>query len=105
MASREFIKIPQLIEHFKEHQSCSGDSISFLDFLALHYFTEHGHSDHCDLPDLHLHSAPPLFILTEPNDIFCIQPLPVTVLETRDWYTLHYHFSLISNLLQPPQAA
>jgi len=105
MANKEFIKIPQLIEHFNEHQSCSGHPLSFIDFLALHYFTEHGHSDHCDLPDLHLHSAPPLYIHTEPQDIFNVHTLPTAILENKDWYTLHYHFSLISTLLQPPQTA
>lgn len=49
----QLFKIPNLIEHYNEHKSESTDaSISFIDFIKLHYSNnaEHSHEEHHDLP-------------------------------------------------------
>ena len=49
----QLFKVPNLIEHFKEHQNEIGSkSISFVDFLKLHYSktSENNQQEHQDLP-------------------------------------------------------
>lgn len=61
MNTAELAKIPVLIEHYREH--CNIDpSLTFLQFLALHYADEkhhrHDHSKHSKLPFGNMHHHP-----------------------------------------------
>ena len=49
----QLLKVPNLIEHYKEHKSeVSNNSISFIQFIKAHYSknSEHNHNEHEDLP-------------------------------------------------------
>lgn len=101
-ASYELSKLPQLLDHFEIHQTESKSSISLMDFLVLHYFSEHGKSNHCDIPHLHQHGPAMVFIFSEPS-IFTLENLPEVSSQKNEDYLLQYHFSIESSLLQPPQ--
>jgi hypothetical protein len=54
----ELVLIPVLMEHFREHRS-ENDGMSFVEFLAYHYFSSHGSEDtssHEKLPFNHAHA-------------------------------------------------
>lgn len=101
-ASYELGKLPQLLDHFEIHQTESDYSISLLDFLVLHYFSEHGKSNHCDIPHLHQHGPAMVFIFNEPSS-FALEILPEVSKQKNEEYLLQYHFNIESSLLQPPQ--
>lgn len=70
----QLLKLPNLIEHYKEHKSESDeDSISFIDFIKLHYSknAEHSHEEHHDLPFKTIESSSLIiyFAMMENNQI------------------------------------
>jgi hypothetical protein len=48
----DVVRIPLLIEHYRHHTEKETPDISFIDFIAMHYFNEttHTDSDHNSLP-------------------------------------------------------
>lgn len=73
----DVVRIPLLINHYKEHQKHETPNISFIDFISMHYFNEITHTDidHNSLPlnhscDIgHVHVTP-AFTLPESPKLF-----------------------------------
>jgi hypothetical protein len=71
---QQFYKLPVLIEHFKEHQQIR--SVSFIDFLAMHYWGEDQNDNDADrdmqLPFKNIsgYSLHLVFIPTEKQTIY-----------------------------------
>jgi hypothetical protein len=101
-AEKEWAKLPQLFEHYGEHQKEADAEMSFLDFLFLHYYTEHGACGHSDLPHC-CHSGS---ILTYIPSYSTLVSFDIFVLEAsfrKENYSFNYYFNLINSLFQPPQ--
>ncbi len=104
----QLLKLPNLIEHYKEHKSESAeDSLSFIDFIKLHYSknAKHSHEEHHDLPFKSLENTSSIiyFAMTQNNQF-----------ETISFFNprkkiFHYHSTFKSNLLSsiwlPPKIA
>jgi hypothetical protein len=104
----QLFKIPNLIKHYNEHKSESTDaSISFIDFIKLHYSNnaEHSHEEHQDLPYKSLENSSTIIYFTfSENNPF----------ETVSFFNLKkkifcYHSTFKSNLITsiwlPPKIA
>jgi hypothetical protein len=73
----DVVRIPLLIEHYRQHKAQETPNISFIDFIAMHYFNEITHTDvdHNSLPlnhscDIgHVHVTP-AFTLPESIQLF-----------------------------------
>jgi hypothetical protein len=108
-AKEELAKLPDLLEHFKEHQA-ETPGIPFFQFWKMHYGedfaqheTDHDHSklpgkEHCD----HLH-APTLIAFQNLQDFPVGQP---TIGEASRpvFQDQSYDFSLPQDIWQPPRA-
>ncbi len=105
----ELPKIPNLLEHFEEHNEAFGDS--FIDFLEEDYFTFDGsqkhpeNSDHDNLPFQGNHdccSHSPVFQFLETEYLISLDAV-----ELKPQYSL-YRSGLFSEFIdspfQPPQA-
>jgi hypothetical protein len=101
---KELQKIPLLLEHYKEHKQKAGKLFSFLDFLKLHYATEHGKSGchHEGMPFLNI-SAGLSFILSDFHLSFRLKPVPVISSKVQFTYTNNYSFQSVFCILQPPR--
>lgn len=107
----ELPKIPNLLEHYEEHNEAFGDS--FIDFLEEDYFTfdgsqehhENEKSDHDDLPfqgNHHCCAHSPIVQFLETEYLISTE-----IFEVKPQYSL-YHSALFSEFIdspfQPPQA-
>jgi len=108
MDTCEFSKIPQLIEHYKEHTEERGQSMSFFDFIELHYGLgkesgEHrGQENHDSLPLQHQHSFHVVALqLTEPLNFTFYTNNPMTTFNSGYLYTEYSEYSF--TLLLPPK--
>ncbi|SMD44725.1 hypothetical protein SAMN00777080_3353 [Aquiflexum balticum DSM 16537] len=106
----ELQKLPNLFDHYEEHQEFDGDS--FLDFLAEDYFNDtgdaqghHDDSDHDDLPFHGQHQCCHVHIFMTP---LLGQPEIATLHFSTQTKGSHYNFSLCSEYsespFQPPKA-
>lgn len=104
----QLLKLPNLVEHYKEHKSVSDeDSLSFIDFIKLHYSknAKHSHEKHHDLPFKTLENTSSMiyFTMTENN-----QFVTISFFNPRK-KIFHYHSTFKSNLLSsiwlPPKIA
>lgn len=103
-AEAEWAKLSQLVTHFEDHQKEAGAEISFVDFLLLHYYSEHGKCGHSDLPHCCHSGIAHAFIITYPESI----SIDFFIAETgfyNENYGFNYCFNLIHSLLQPPQSS
>lgn len=108
-AKEELAKLPGLLEHFKEHQA-ETPGICFFQFWKMHYGegfakhqTDHDHSKlpgkgHCN----HLHS--PTVVVFQ--HFKAPTPAPPTIGKASHpvFEDQSYHFSLPSDIWQPPRA-
>lgn len=102
----QLFKIPNLIEHYNEHKSESTDaSISFIDFIKLHYSNnaEHSHEEHHDLPYKTLENSTSMvyFTLIE-NNLF----ETITFFYPRKkivGYSSTFKSNLLSSIWLPPK--
>jgi hypothetical protein len=96
LSLEDIVKIPELVEHFQEHQEKYGDS--YIDFINKHYGAEKNHhnsednEDHQDLPFHH-------------SSHFCIDlkvdlPQLKTIAQKFESATLKHYF-----VYQPPHTA
>jgi hypothetical protein len=80
----DVVRIPFLIEHYRHHTEKETPNISFIDFIAMHYFNDNNHQDasHNTLPlnhssDIgHVHLSP-AYTLPEALKIFTQIPLEI----------------------------
>ena len=71
----QLLKLPNLIEHFKEHQDHKDEhSLSFIDFVKSHYNDNHKHSD-TDKHDEH-QNLPFKTINTNVNTVIAFENQP-----------------------------
>ncbi len=80
----DVVRIPLLIEHYQYHTEKETPNISFLDFIAMHYFsnTNHVDSEHNSLPLNHSCDAghvhlSPSYTLPEALKLFTQIPLEI----------------------------
>lgn len=112
---RELAKLPQLLEHYADHQTPAGGGLSFRAFLALHYgagsdhyarrHASHHEQDHHDLP-LRCHHDCPVVVFVMP-----VPPAPspvglpeIPALDYRAPAVPLYAFAFSNPLLEPPRA-
>jgi len=108
-AKEELAKLPELLEHFKEHQA-ETPGIAFFQFWKMHYgedFAQHqSDHDHSNLPMKHhcehVH-AYALALLPQP----CLNP-SISQVSTNGnqpvFIDQSYSFSLPNDIWQPPRA-
>jgi hypothetical protein len=98
----ELPKMANLVTHYEEHLQESGNQLSFLEFLELHYSgPKASHSDeHDELPFHHLCSMSFLAIIPSQVYTFQLREEPLD-------YSVLYNFSVvrdhIPNVWQPPR--
>jgi hypothetical protein len=103
----QLLKLPILIEHFKEHKAQDND-LSFLDFLSLHYSQEFDHDKTDNKLPFKSHSncvsmsivafiAPP-FVINLAKPTF-IEPKALSV-----FHKVIFKSTVISTIWQPPRA-
>jgi hypothetical protein len=108
MDTCELSKIPQLLEHYREHSEVKDQYISFVDFLLLHYGVgkeSEAHRDqdeHENLP-LHKHTIHNViaFAPVETISFSFHRFIPATVLNAEYLYSEYSEYSF--SLLQPPR--
>ena len=107
MDTCELSKIPQLIHHYQEHTELRKQSISFIDFLLLHYGVgkesgEHrDQEDHDNLP-FHAHTFHAMIpALTESVSFSFYKFEPLHFLNSEYLYSEYFEYSF--SLLQPPR--
>lgn len=103
----QLLKLPILIEHFKEHKA-QNNSLSFLDFLSLHYNQEFDH-DKTDnkLPFKSHSNCVSMSIVAFINSPFIIHLSKTTFFEPKTLSVYHkviFKSSVISTIWQPPRA-
>jgi len=102
VSDSEWAKLSQLIEHFEDHKKETKADMSFLDFLLLHYYSEHGKCGHSDIPHCCHTGSALIYFITYPETI----AIDVFVSElgfSREFFSFNYFFNLVHSLLQPPQ--
>jgi hypothetical protein len=106
----QLLKLPVLIEHFVEHKELN-PSISFLDFLSMHYTATENHDGDSNSTDTELPfkshdncvamsvsaSTPASF------ESFTFNPLSVFQNNIPIHTEAHFASSFLSNIWQPPQ--
>lgn len=74
----QFLKLPELLEHFKDHQKHS-EKLSFIDFLRIHYLDseEHGNEYYKDkqLPFKSVDDCHCFNVIALPLDILSDKPI------------------------------
>ncbi|HSZ24690.1 MAG TPA: hypothetical protein VK766_03175 [Cytophagaceae bacterium] len=107
MDTCELSKIPQLINHYKEHTELRKQSISFIDFILLHYgvgkeSAEHqNQEDHNNLP-LHEHTFHSLLLdVIEPVSFSFCKFKSIHLLNVEYLYSKYSEYSF--RLLLPPK--
>jgi hypothetical protein len=101
----ELGRLSSLVEHYREH--CKEESISFAQFLSLHYSPDSEHSSSGDHPSLPLHSS--IFSAHAPQPFFAAAAPAlaraalgvVRILAPRSVET--YAFLLCVSIFQPPK--
>lgn len=101
-AESEWTKFSQLFEHYKEHQKEADVELSFLDFLLLHYYSDHGSCGHSDIPHC-CHSGSTLVYLPAYYELVAFEFFVLEASLRNGNYGFNYCFNLINPLLQPPQ--
>lgn len=102
----QLLKVPNLIEHYKEHQSeVNSNTISFIQFIKAHYSknNEHNHSEHEDLPFKTVeHNSNVLFTLLFVNFKSTEKP---TFIELKSvfFYTNSFESNLFTSIWLPPK--
>lgn len=111
----ELAKLPQLLDHYADHQTPAGGKLSFLEFLALHYgagsdhyakrHASHHEQDHHDLPLRCHHDCPSVVFLMPVPPMAAPVALPaIPALDYRAPAVPLYAFTFRSTLLEPPRA-
>jgi hypothetical protein len=109
MDLHDFVKLPRLIEHFQQHQ-IKNASVSFVDFLNLHYGSEaerhdkEEHHEHEDLPFkspdctfAHTVTLIPVFDAPELSTLVCN-------VSYSNFYQSTFSFDYSQFIWQPPRA-
>ncbi len=103
----DVVRIPSLIEHYRHHTEKETPNISFIDFIAMHYFNDSNHQDasHNTLPlnhssDIgHVHLSP---AFTLPESLRAFTPIVLEI----EHFTFFKQFIPNHNLdsiFQPPK--
>jgi hypothetical protein len=106
----EMLKMPTLIEHLSEHQT-QNKSISFFDFISLHYIDGNGHGaedahdrslpfkshDHCQ--------AVASMVAELPEDQYQLSPISSPIQKSVPIHEESPYFSYSSLIWQPPKSA
>lgn len=105
----QLVKLPFLLEHFKEHQQ-NNKSLSFFDFLEIHYFNEgsnHQKShEKSNLPFKNFQDNHPNFVFNLPNNIdaFVSKPtLPNFFQKSAFSYQINITSKFKISIWQPPK--
>lgn len=102
----QLYKVPNLFEHFKEHQSeVSNNSISFIQFIKAHYSknSEDNHSEHENLPFKTVeHTSNVLFTLLLVN-IKSIEKPTIIELKSAFFYKNSFKSNLFTSIWLPPK--
>jgi hypothetical protein len=108
MDTCELSKIPQLIHHYQEHVELKKQSISFVDFILLHYGVGKESGEHRDQEESHeslpfqAHTFHAMALAyTEPVSFSFYRFEPLTVLNAAYLYSEYSEYSF--SLLQPPK--
>lgn len=101
----QLLKIPNLIEHFKEHKNeLNNDSISFIDYIVSHYSKDSETShDHENLPfKTYDNSASTLYVFsTITYQILTIKPLITS--KKKFFYNKFFKSKSITSIWLPPK--
>ena len=103
----QFSKIPQLLEHFNEHQQeakASGEECSFIEFISMHLFFpnshENDHHSHDSLPMQHLAFSAQWIV--SPSPLFMIISQDNSYQEDGHYYLDFISSDFTSGLDHPP---
>lgn len=104
----DVVRIPVLIRHYQEHNKNDGDDITFIDFIAMHYFNQSTHTDadhnslpfnhSCDVGHVHI---TPAFTLPESIKVFSTIPSIITHAIHEEQFVLNHN---LESIFQPPKA-
>jgi hypothetical protein len=103
----QFLKIPLLIEHYKEHKK-QDPSISILQFLKIHYQGKivHDQDEKKDqqLPFQSPDCAASVVVITDiPSAISFEAPLPVILEQDKVVHSYNYAHQYLIDIFQPPR--
>jgi hypothetical protein len=102
----QLLKVPNLIEHYKEHQNeVSNNSISFVQFIKAHYSknSEHNKDEHEDLPFKTVeHTTNVLFTFLFVNFKFIEKPVFIE-LKPAFFYKDSFKSNLFTSIWLPPK--
>ena len=98
----ELPKMVGLVKHYEHHEEESHGKLSFVDFLVMHYASDHDHQeDHNSLPFQHMSTTTFLALIPQ-NSVVFESPKPQIQINNE------YKFSVvrdhIPNVWQPPKA-
>lgn len=104
----QLLKIPNLIEHFKEYQTeVNSESNSFTQFIKIHYSknTNHNEKEHQNLPFKTFdNSAHVLFTFS--SIIFQLEIIkPLISVKKKFFYTNSFKSNLFTSIWLPPKIA
>jgi hypothetical protein len=98
----ELPKMVSLVKHYEHHEAEAGGKLSFVDFLVMHYATDHEQQeDHCALPFQHVCSAAFVAVIPQ-NAVLFARVSPST--KPSNQYTFSVVRDHIPNVWQPPKA-
>jgi hypothetical protein len=107
-AKEELAKLPELIEHFREHKA-ETPGLTFLQFIELHYgekFAQHRSAhDHSQLPmkTVHDHVHAPAVVML-PMPAWSAPAPPAQLADQPIFADQSYSFILLHDIWQPPRA-
>lgn len=104
----DFAKLPELIRHYQEHCATTEESLSFPDFLALHYApgSEHAqNSEHAKLPSLNTQQTWIFCPLSYTGYQLAADPVSIKLLPQPHFWLDLYSFQFHESLLHPPRVA
>jgi hypothetical protein len=98
----EVYKIPSLFTHFQEHKEEAKGEFSFLDFLLLHYASDHRDDpENSHLPFLE-HNVPPLAFTISFVENWKMLIIPI-INDHNFFYKLPCYEEVVFSYLQPPK--
>jgi len=98
----ELPKMVSLVQHYEHHEEESNGKLSFVEFLVMHYATDHEQEeDHCALPFQHICAS--VFLALIPQNLFVFEAqMPKNQINNQ--YTFSIVRDHIPNVWQPPRA-
>ena len=105
----QLLKVPNLLEHYKEHQiSLGNNTISFVHFLKLHYskkFQNNQEEDHQNLPFKTFDNVTSVLFTISFNDIQIQLIKSIITCKQKFFYNKSFKSKLVISIWMPPKIA